>query len=348
MERKKEKAGNISYLTLKLTNRCNLNCAMCGQVFSPERFSKDELELDIINRILEETPFVKQVYLFGGEPLLYKELSELLELLQKKNIMSRITTNGTLLVKYAEDIVKYGVTNVEVSLDSHNKDVLSSIRGFDIYDLIIKGIEHLVDEKRKYNSQYPKININCVVLPHNYKELVEFVDHVRSHIQGVDSIYFQYPMITTQEQGISQNKVTQKLFGMDSISWKWFNNPAQQFADEEIRYIYNELELLKHDPLANFKNVSNYEELERLLSPRYVKEEKVCECPFTALTIFPNGDATFCTDFPDIVLGNVYRESLNNIWKGSNSQRFREYLNVEGGFPICARCYHVDEKLMES
>ncbi|SHO52497.1 radical SAM protein [Anaerocolumna xylanovorans] len=70
------KAGNILYLSLKLTNRCNLKCAMCGQIFSPERSSKEELELAAINKILDEASFVKQVYLFGGETLLYSRLLE--------------------------------------------------------------------------------------------------------------------------------------------------------------------------------------------------------------------------------------------------------------------------------
>lgn len=339
--------GNISYLTLKLTNRCNLNCAMCGQVFSPERNSKEELDLGTISRILEEATEVRQVYLFGGETLMHSKVSEVLELLKSKNLVTRITTNGTLLDKYAEDIVKYGVENVEISLDSYREAVLASIRGADVYAQIIKGINCLVKMKEKYKSRYPAININCVILPHNYRELRTFTEHIKSNMKDIEGIFFQYPIITTEEQGILQNEVTQKLFGIDSVSWQWFNNPVQQFAEEEIRYIYKELELLKDDSLANFKRVSSYQELETLLSPHFVRENNVCECPFAALTILPNGDATFCADFPDIVLGNVHRESLNDIWRGTISQKFREYLNTEGSFPICARCYHVDEKLIE-
>lgn len=340
------KTSNIIYLTLKLTNQCNLNCAMCGQVFSPERNSKEELELETIDKLLDEAPFVKQVYLFGGETFLYSRLPELLLLLKNRGITSRITTNGTLLAKRAEDIVKYGATNVEISLDSCKKDVLESIRGFDVYHVIVKGIERLVEEKRKYNSEYPKININCVVLPHNYKELIEFVDHVKNHIKGIDSIYFQYPMITTQEQGKFQNEMTNEVFHKNSFSWEWFNNPVQLFEDKQIQYIYNELELLKSDSLVDFKTVNNYQELKKIFSAEFVDEKIVCECPFTALTILPNGDATFCTDFPDIVLGNVHEKSLDEIWMGTISKRFREYLNTKGNFPICASCYHVDEKLL--
>lgn len=341
------KAGQILYLTLKLTNRCNLNCAMCGQVFSPERNSNEELEMSTIYKILEEAPFVKQVYLFGGETLLYSKLHELLELLQKRNIMSRITTNGTLLSKYAEDIVKYGVTNIEISLDSYKTDVLASIRGFDVYRVIVDGIKSLVDAKKKYNQEYPKININCVVLPHNYKDLIEFVDHVRNYIEGVDSIYFQYPMITTQKQGISQNEITNQVFGKESVTWRWFHNPMQQFEEEQIKELYCDLELLKKNSLVEFKEVRNDKELKKIFSARLVDKSTVCECPFTALTILPNGDATFCTDFPDIILGNVYKQSVDELWGGTVSQKFREYLNTKGSFPICSSCYHVDEKLFE-
>lgn len=339
-------AGNLLYLTLKLTNRCNLKCAMCGQVFSPERSSDTELKLEAIRKILDQASFARHIYLFGGEPLLYHRLPELLKLLQNRNMISRITTNGTLLAQYSEDIVKFGVSAVEISLDSHKKDVLEKIRGLDVYDQIIKGIECLVKEKKRNHSAYPKININCVVLPYNFMELSEFVDFVREDLDGVEGIFFQYPMITTQEQGEAQRKITHENFHKDSISWKWFHNPAQQLTEGEIWKLYDGLELLEKDPLVDFRAVNSRQELKMLLSAELIKKDSICECPFTSLTILPNGDVTFCTDFPDIILGNVYETSLDDIWRGDKSQLFRKYLNTKGNLPICASCYHADEKLI--
>lgn len=336
----------IKYLTLKLTNVCNLNCAMCGQKNLPERISNKEIELDIIHRTLEELENLEHVYLFGGEPLLYSRFPQLLDMLSKKNIPIRITTNGTMLSKQADDIVKYGVQNIEISMDSYKREVLKNIRGDDILERILKGIEVLNEKKKKYNTKYPIVNLNCVILPHNIYDLENFCHYVETKMIGVETINFEYPIIIKREQGEAHDTILKEVFAAESTSWKSFYDSAQSYEKNKLNLLYKSVACLQRKKNVSMRQVDTYENFLELFSPDYKLWDRMCECPFAAITILPNGDVTFCTDFPDVILGNVYQDSLKEIWNGDISNKFRMYLQKNRKLPICASCIHRDEKLI--
>ena len=56
-----------------------------------------------------------------------------------------------------------------------------------------------------------------------------------------------------------------------------------------------------------------------------------------ATQVEPDGEVTFCGDFPDYFIGNVRKQPFRDIWMGEKAQRFRAKLAKEP-LPICARC----------
>ena len=62
------------------------------------------------------------------------------------------------------------------------------------------------------------------------------------------------------------------------------------------------------------------------------------------MAVLPNGDATFCVDFPDYVIGNVYKSNVLEILNGEKSKKFRQYIIEKDGLPLCARCPHRFDK----
>ena len=63
-----------------------------------------------------------------------------------------------------------------------------------------------------------------------------------------------------------------------------------------------------------------------------------CFSPWFAANIMPNGDVTFCMDYPDYVLGNIKKESFLNLWNSPKAIDFRSKLKKYKKFPICNRC----------
>ena len=63
----------------------------------------------------------------------------------------------------------------------------------------------------------------------------------------------------------------------------------------------------------------------------------LCPVAWYFAQVEPDGEVTFCGDFPDYFIGNVRKQPFREIWTGEKAQRFRAKLAKEP-LPICARC----------
>lgn len=102
---------------------------------------------------------IRKIRLTGGEPLVRKHIVQLVASLAKINGVEDfgMTTNGTLLAKYATLLKEAGLHRVNISLDSINPDVFNKItRCGDIND-VFKGI----DAAQK--AGFENIKVNCVI-----------------------------------------------------------------------------------------------------------------------------------------------------------------------------------------
>ena len=101
---------------VEITNICNMNCSFChGHKRAPERMSLERFSL-ILDKLSEQTKYI--YYHLMGEPLTHPLLPEFIKLAGERGYKSIITTNGTLLAKRKEELLKAGVHKVNVSLHS--------------------------------------------------------------------------------------------------------------------------------------------------------------------------------------------------------------------------------------
>nr|WP_232101873.1 GTP 3',8-cyclase MoaA [Paenibacillus sp. URB8-2] len=112
-----------NYVRISVTDRCNLGCQYCRTGNTAEYTSKMDLltfdEIVAIVNVLAEMGVTK-VRITGGEPLLRPHLEELVSRLSSVSGIRRIglTTNGMLLASKARALLKAGLTDVNISLDS--------------------------------------------------------------------------------------------------------------------------------------------------------------------------------------------------------------------------------------
>ena len=108
----------FSKIYVEITNACNLNCSFCSKDnISKREMSPEEFNL-VINKIKDYTD---SIYLHvKGEPLLHSHFDEILDICDKHNIKVRITTNGTLLDKQKDVLLKHKINQINVSLHSEN------------------------------------------------------------------------------------------------------------------------------------------------------------------------------------------------------------------------------------
>ncbi|OTX89296.1 GTP 3',8-cyclase MoaA [Bacillus thuringiensis serovar londrina] len=125
-------------LRISVTDRCNFRCRYCmpEEIFGPDYsfLSNDKIlsfdEIERITRIFVSLG-VRKLRITGGEPLLRRGLPKLIERLNKIDGVEDIglTTNGTLLKKFAPDLYKAGLSRVTVSLDSLEEERFFYLNG---------------------------------------------------------------------------------------------------------------------------------------------------------------------------------------------------------------------------
>lgn len=149
----------IISLRITLTNRCNVNCLYChhdGMVTSKDEMTADELYS--ICKIAKNMG-VKKIRISGGEPLIRKDIVEIIDKIASLEFEDiSITTNGTFLEKYAEDLKNAGLDRLNVSLDTLNPETYMFITKKDYLESVKAGILKAVEV-----GFYP-VKINMVIM----------------------------------------------------------------------------------------------------------------------------------------------------------------------------------------
>ncbi|WP_066220962.1 GTP 3',8-cyclase MoaA [Formosa haliotis] len=165
-----------SYLRISLTEKCNLRCTYCmpenGVPLTPR---SDLMNADEIFKIA--SVFVKhgvnKIRLTGGEPLVRKDFSEILKQLATLHVKLSITTNAVIVDRFIDDFKRYGLNDINVSLDSLQADKFQYItrrnQFKEAYNNIILLMEH---------GFHVKMNI-VLIKGFNDDEIIDFINFTK-------------------------------------------------------------------------------------------------------------------------------------------------------------------------
>jgi radical SAM protein with 4Fe4S-binding SPASM domain len=170
---------------------------------------------------------------------------------------------------------------------------------------------------------------------------------------GLDAIWFSFNGATKATfetiMGIDYDRVRRNLEYLLSVrpaSLQVFVNMVETTEmrdeiDENIRYWISRGVGAGSSPLVNRGgNVENYGELNYM--PRAAGAVRVCELPYYKMYVLYNGDVVLCCmDWRrTVVLGNLEKESLRQIWNGERYQHVRRLLEEgrSGELELCGTC----------
>jgi cyclic pyranopterin phosphate synthase len=160
-------------MRVSVTDHCDLSCIYCTEKAVPRLSHNDILRYEEIQKVTKAAARlgVRSLRITGGEPLVRPDISALIELLIQVEGIDDITltTNGTLLKKYAEELKKAGLKRVNISLDTFKDDRYKKITGKDKLEEVLSSIE--VAQKIGLNP----VKINTVVMRGiNDDEMLDF------------------------------------------------------------------------------------------------------------------------------------------------------------------------------
>ena len=178
------------YLRISLIERCNLRCFYCmpeeGVSLRPRsEFMRNEEVLELAEHFVGLG--VKKIRLTGGEPLIRKGVEDIIEGLAKLPVELTLTTNAVRVNEYVHVFKDADINQLNVSLDSLDRERFRSITRRDYFDQVMNNIELLLMEGFK-------VKVNAVLMRgENEDEILDFVrwtEQTDIHIRFIEFMPF--------------------------------------------------------------------------------------------------------------------------------------------------------------
>lgn len=292
-----------------INKTCNLRCLHCYQ----DNFTGEtELSLDNLIKIAQnifETMKRWRSYLYlsltGGEPLIKKELWDLIEYLKKSQrlLSLSIITNGTLIDRYIDKILHSNIKKIFISLDGTSQNTNDYIRGEEVFKKVLENIALLKSKKIKVFLMYTLMNSN-------FEDAINLISFCKKN--NIDGF------------------ILEKFFPLGR--GKLFLE--QMVSKEKLLFIYKEIfrqagyEFILEDNLSCRAIYVNLQRQPKIYISR-------CVVSNFGLAILEDGSVLPCRRFT-LKIGNLLEDKLYKIWKTSEVlEKIRNRKNLKG---LCKTC----------
>ena len=318
---------------IEVTNRCNLLCETCPRTFF-KREPLHSLTLDEFIAIAKQFPQMQRALLHGiGEPLLNRELPQIIHYLKEREVEVIINSNGTLLSpSWQESLVYSGLDEYRCSIDGAREETYARIRGANLLPKLIEGLAGLARTKERLGSATPRISIWCVASRENLQELPDLL-RLASRL-GVPEVYLQRLVYFARDPDAQ--------YGMARDDWAIFG----KYGDNQEQVI-EECTLLSKELGIDFRASGAREPLNSLAAarPADFAPWQACMRPWTTAYVTANGNCLPCcispfatNDYESLLLGNLFERPFTEIWNDSLYQNFRTKLLSDHPNKACSAC----------
>lgn len=299
----------LNGIQFELTSRCNERCIHC-YIPNAKKNSGSDMSLEKVKNIIDEFSDNGglQVTLSGGEVFLHKDIIPIIKYCREKDLIITILSNLIALRDYQIPFLKqYNVSSVQVSLysmDASVHDRITTVKGS--FKKTTTAIEKLV------KADVPVV-ISCPMMKANYKgykEVLKYAHSIRCKV-NVDVIMMAQADLDT-------------------------NNLANRLSVEESGEVIKEIIENNADYRNAISEMASFSSLMYADRDNFVKLP-LCGAGINDCCIAENGDVYPCAGWQDMVVGNVYKQNLKDIW--DNSKKLRTIRAVtQGDFPQCLKC----------
>lgn len=298
------------------TMSCNLSCVHCYVPSSPNIKIKNELSTEEIFKIIDfaHKKNVREIRLTGGEPLIRKDIIDIINYATSKGLFVSIETNGLLISEeFLQSLKDPLKVSFGVSLDGP-KEIHEKIRGKGTFDKTVNSIVLL----KKYNINYTIITSvvdHSWILDNRLEEFANFLLHL------FPKIWYVHAWISTEGRG--------KLIKVDVHT-----------LYQVIKRVY-ELKIKMRDKLRVALNVPLGAIPKEFINDILQDEDISIGCKYWQIVGFSStGDVSIChrfTKFPEMSAGNIRLNNLEEIMKSKILGKLNR--KVEG---VCSKCIIFD------
>jgi radical SAM protein with 4Fe4S-binding SPASM domain len=312
-------------------------CALYGEHREPWSAQVEDKELSTIEwlGVIDQlgTFGVKSICLTGGEPLVRKDLLDIVEHAKKQGLSVNILTSGSLISPdVARRMVDIGLDDISVSIDGP-KEVHNAIRRREVFDAAILGIRSIQIEKRRRAINTPNVSIACTIQRLNQDHLHELVPIAKD--LGVHLFYG--PLFFMSKD---MERRTQEMVGLTVDAKDEDQGVLDHYRCVDVDILYNELKRVSDVANAMGQEIRLPFMTKCEIERRYYDLEysvlNKCFLPWYASRIDPFGTVYPCSI--NIYCGNIRRTAFQEVWNGSAYVKVRESLKKQRLLPVCIKC----------
>jgi radical SAM protein with 4Fe4S-binding SPASM domain len=347
------RAGRIRQCSIKITERCNLRCHTCGQ-WGERGYLRDRAAADLSRSELTPERWVAilrdlgahghrpSVYFWGGEPMLYDGLLDLVDETARLGMPPSIATNGVRVAEAAERLVRAATFLVQVSVDgpdaaTHNACRPTAGSGGDSFAQASAGLAALRAARRALHRSLPMI-VTLTTLSHrNAHRLAEIYETFRAQ---ADALVFYLGWWIDEESGQRHVEDFARRFGFrPSTPLAWTGT----WAPHDLRALAAQLETIRQRARSGPPAIFIPDVPPAGLAAYYTDHAASfgpprCPSIFSAAEVLPDGRVTPCRDYSDYIVGSLREGTLDALWRSERFRAFRRSIEQDGLMPACQRC----------
>ena len=301
-----QRKPRLASLQFELTSRCNERCIHC-YIPNGKKNAGFDMSFERFKYILDQYAEMGglQVTLSGGEALMNKDIVKMLWYCREKDMQISLLTNLISLKEELIPILKdVNISLIQVSLYSMNAekhDFITTVKGS--FEKTKTAIEKL------HNADIP-VQISCPIMKANkdgYDEVMKYAQRLRMKAQTDYIMMAQADLDTSNLANRISVEETEKVI--------------RDIMENDVDY---QTETLAQEPLSS-------------ISEEEFAEMSLCGAGLNDLCVTVNGDIYPCAGWQGFVVGNVFRESLKEIWE--HSPKLEQIRMIkQKDFPKCLKC----------
>ena len=349
------KGDGVQLVSLRITDMCNLRCHSCGQwgdngylVGKSLKELKDrEVPVEIYKQLVDQivdAGWSPVWYIWGGEPMLYPGLIELLHYIKDRGMAISLVSNATTIARRADDILET-CKIVYLSVDGpngeiHNRQRPGITENYDNFTDVGAALETLSAEKANRNAVFPYIiPLSCITM-YNIDVVVDLHEFTS---QYADAHIFYLTWWMDSESAQAHSKDFERRFGFKPQTHYGWIGTWKDFDHGAIFDRFGEMEKLskaqRRCPPIMMPRLNTRDEIQSYYTNHSdTFDYNQCVSIYMTMEIDSNGDVSLCRDYHDYIIGNIKTDTVVDMWNNDKAQKFRSSISTEGIMPVCRRC----------
>ncbi len=304
-----QRKPRLNGLQFELTSRCNERCIHC-YIPNGKKNAGHDMPTEKVFSLIDEFAEMGglHVTLSGGEVFMHKDIIRIMQYCREKDMMISVLSNLIALRDEQIPFIKeVNISLLQTSLYSMNPeihDTITTVKGSFVKTKA--AIEKLVAADIPVQISCPVMKANCK----GYADVLQYAQSLRCKAQ-TDYIMMAQSNFDTQNLANRISLEETETLLRDILEW-----------DRD----YKE-QTLKQRPITE----------EIAFNPERFARQPLCGAGINDCCITENGDVYPCAGWQAMVCGNVYKQSLREIWENS-SQLAQVRAVTQGDFPECLKC----------